>query len=354
MLFRSIIITFINLKGIKTAAILQRALTIIIAVTGILLIIASTIRGDIGNITNYLFATSTGTSASSGSVLGGILTVTCMTPFLFVGFDVIPQAAEEINVAYKKIGKIMLFAIGMAVLWYLLIVFAVAYGMPKEDIAYSLENGLVTADVMARVFNLDIMADVLIIGGICGILTSWNSFLLGGSRALYSMGESRMLPKVFAKLHPKHKTPTAAIILIGVACVLAPFFGKPVLVWLVDAASFGCCVAYLMVAISYLILRVKEPDMPRPYRLKYGKTVGVIAIILSGFLTALYIVPLPFASSALIWQEWIVVGVWIALGVVFYLYSKKKYGSEFGRHVEVDLEEQEVAPLNGKLVYGTH
>lgn len=335
----AVIITYINFRGVKTAAILQRVLTAIIMIAGLLLIAASAVRGDITNITSNMFASaSTSTSGSSTSVFGGILTVACMTPFLFIGFDVIPQAAEEIKVAYKKIGGIMLLSITMAVLWYLFIIFAVANVMPESEIQYSMANGLVTADAMARAFNMDAMANVLIIGGMCGIITSWNSFLLGGSRALYSMGEAKMLPAVFGKLHPKYKTPTAAIALVGVACVAAPFFGKPVLVWLVDAASFGCCVAYLFVSLSFLILRKKNPEMSRPYMVKHGKFVGVVAVILSGILSCLYIIPLPFSRSALSAQEWVVVGVWIVLGVIFYWTAKKKNGVEFGSHIDVALD----------------
>lgn len=51
---------------------------------------------------------------------------------MFIGFDVIPQAAEEINVQYKKIGGIMLLSIGLAVVWYLMVVFAVSYIMPRK------------------------------------------------------------------------------------------------------------------------------------------------------------------------------------------------------------------------------
>ena len=77
-------------------------------------------------------------------------------------------------------------------------------------------TGLVTADAMGTAFGMKIMAKVVIVGGMCGIITSWNSFLIGGSRAMYSMAESYMIPKTFAKLHPKHKTPINALILIGV------------------------------------------------------------------------------------------------------------------------------------------
>lgn len=340
----AVLITFINIRGAKTAAILQTVLTAIIAIAGILLVVGSAVNGDGANITGQMWESGTGTT------LGSVFKVACMTPFLFIGFDVIPQAAEEINVPYKKIGKIMLLSIFLAVAWYLLIIFAVCYIMPQSAIAQEMssQNGLVSAKAIEIAFRSPLMGKVLIIGGLCGIITSWNSFLMGGSRALYSMGESLMIPKMFGKLG-KHKTPEAAIILCGIACVVAPFFGRGVLVWLVDAASFGCVIAYMFVSISFCILLKKKPEMARPYKVKAGRFVGVMAVLMAGFMTLLYIVPASF-SAALVWQEWIVVGIWLALGAFFYFYSKKKYGAEFGRDIFIvedggKAEEQEEAVL---------
>lgn len=329
----AILITVVNIRGAKTAAVLQTILTAIIAIAGILLVVGSSINGDGTNITGQMW------EASTGNVVGSIFKVACMTPFLFIGFDVIPQAAEEINVPYKKIGKIMLLSIFLAVAWYLLIIFAVCYIMPQSAIAQEIssQNGLVSAKAIEIAFRSPMMGKILIIGGLCGIITSWNSFLMGGSRALYSMGESFMIPEVFGKLG-KHKTPVAAIILCGVACCIAPFFGRGVLVWLVDAASFGCVIAYLFVSISFCILRKKKPEMERPYKVKAGKLVGFMAVVMAGFMTLLYIIPASF-SAALIWQEWVVVGTWLALGVFFYFYSKKKYGAEFGRDIFIITDE---------------
>lgn len=349
----AVLITFINIKGAKTAAILQTVLTAIIAVAGILLVVGSAINGEASNITGQMW------ESGAGNTFGSVFKVACMTPFLFIGFDVIPQAAEEINVPYKKIGKIMLLSIFLAVAWYLLIIFAVCYIMPQSAIAaeMSSQNGLVSAKAIEIAFRSPLMGKVLIIGGLCGIITSWNSFLMGGSRALYSMGESLMIPKMFGKLG-KNKTPEAAIILCGIACVVAPFFGRGVLVWLVDAVSFGCVIAYMFVSISFCILRKKKPEMERPYKVKAGKFVGFMAVLMAGFMTLLYIVPASF-SAALVWQEWIVVGIWLALGVFFYFYSKKKYGAEFGRDIFIveddgKTESQETATLPNAKYPGKH
>ena len=263
----AIFITYINIKGAKTAAILQTVLTVIIGVVGILL----------------------------------------------------------------------------AVAFYGLVIFGVGYVMSPSDIAASQAGtGLVTADAMAKAFGSEMMSRVLIIGGMCGIITSWNSFLIGGSRAMYSMAESYMIPKVFATLHKKYKTPTVALYLIGALSVLAPFFGRQMLVWVVDAGNFGCCLAYCMVALSFIILRSKEPELKRPYKVKHYKIVGVIAVVMSGFMVAMYIIP--NSGCSLVPQEWVMVGGWSLLGIVFFIICKLKYKEKFATLVDIvdesELEEK--------------
>ena len=90
-----------------------------------------------------------------------------------------------------------------------------------------------------------------------------------------------MLPKGLGDLHPKYKTPHKAILLIGAFSTVAPLLGRPALEWLVDAGGLGLVVAWLMVALSFLILRKKEPTMVRPFRLKFGVPIGWTAVIMS-------------------------------------------------------------------------
>lgn len=326
----SIIITIINYFGAKSAAKLQTILTISIAAIGVALVAASGFSGNIEN-TKPLFTDG----------VGGILTVAVMTPFMFVGFDVIPQAAEEINVPFKKIGKIMILSIVMAVIWYIMIIIAVSMVMTKSQLDTST---LVTADAMKNAFfGSEMAAKVVIIGGMAGIVTSWNSFFMGGSRAIYSLAESKMLPGFLAKLHPKYKTPTNAILLIGVISVVAPFFGRAMMVWLTDAGSFGVVVAYVLVSMSFLVLRFREPDMIRPYKVKCGKIIGGIAVLLSGFMMLLY---LPGMPSGLVKEELIMVGAWTVLGIIFYSIAKLKY-SDFGVHEIINIEGHEEEESRG-------
>lgn len=316
-------IIIINILGIKAASIFQTVLTITIAVVGVILVIASAINGDPSNLDGQIIM-----GEGSASVKN-IMSVAVVAPFFLFGFDVIPQVAEEINIPLKKIARVLLLSIICAVTFYGLVVFAVGYAMNSADIAIAMEgSGLVTAAAMEKVFNSTTMAKVLIVGGLCGVITSWNSFLIGGSRAIFSMAESKMIPGRFAKLHSEYKTPINALLLIGMLSLAAPFFGRTMLVWISDAASFACCLAYCMVSLSFVILRKKEPDLHRPYKVKHYKFVGITAALLSGLMVILYLVP--GSGSTLTIQEAIIVGGWTLLGVVFYIICKRHYKDQFG------------------------
>lgn len=316
-------IIVINILGIKAASVFQTILTVTIAAVGIFLVAMSAVNGSGDNLEGQVIV------GEGFASVKNIVSVAVVAPFFLFGFDVIPQVAEEINIPLKKIARVLLLSIICAVTFYGLVVFAVGYALNPREIAESMQGaGLVTATAMEKVFSSAAMAKVLIIGGLCGVITSWNSFLIGGSRAIFSMAESRMIPGRFAKLHPTHKTPVNALLLIGVLSLAAPFFGRTMLVWISDAASFACCLAYCMVALSFLRLRRKEPDMNRPFRVKHYKFVGVTASLLSGLMVVLYLIP--GSGSSLTREEWIITGGWALLGLAFYCVCRKHYGSRFG------------------------
>lgn len=323
-IFVAVLITYINIIGIKTAAILQTILTFTIAGVGIMLVAASAINGSSNNLNGQLLQG----DGIDGS-LKNIISIAVVAPFFLFGFDVIPQVAEEINVSLKKLGKLLILSIVLAVLFYALVVFSVSYAISPIEVDVSRHHtGLVTADAMANVFNSRIMAKVAIIGGMCGIITSWNSFLIGGSRALFALAESYMIPHCFSKLHSKYNTPILALLLIGFLSVISPFFGRSMLIWISNSASFACCIAYCMVAISFLVLRRKMPNAPRPYKIKNYKFVGVMAILMSGFMVMVYI--FPWFDCNLVMQEWIIVGGWWGLGIIFTMICKKVYKDKYG------------------------
>jgi amino acid transporter len=249
----------------------------------------------------------------------GLVAVILMVPAMFVGFDVIPQAAEEMNIPLNKIAKILIFSICLAAAWYMLMIVSIAFAAPAD-----IRNGasIPVADAFAFAMGSPVFGKLMIVAAMCGILTSWNGFIVGATRVLFSMGRARMLPLVFGKVHPKYETPTAAIILVGLITCVSPLMGKSALVWFVDASAFGTVVAYFMVALSFLALRKKEPNLIRPYKVKGGPVIGVLAIGVALFFLFLY---LPIGPGALIAVEWALVLGWVALGVVFFIFVKAKY-----------------------------
>lgn len=315
----SIVLTIVNYLGIKPAAFMQTIFTVVIGIVGIILMLGAVKSGEPSNAAPLL--------EDGGK---GILSVAVMTPFMLMGFDVIPQAAEEINLPFKKIGKIIIFSIFMAVLFYSLIIISVSVLMTKGEIEAS---SLVTADAMKKAFNnSDLMAKVLIMGGMAGILSSWNSFFMGGSRAIYALAEAKCLPQFLTKIHPKYKTPTNAVLLIGAISTAAPFFGKAMMEWLTNAGGLGAVMAYMFVSISFMAIRKKEPNLERPYKVGNYKLVGTLAIVLSAAMIILY---MPGMPSGLGIPEWCIVGGWALLGVVFYIYAKRKF-PDFGKVILID------------------
>lgn len=320
----SLLITWINYRGIKLTTAITFILTLLILIAGLMLITGSTVGGNVQNM-QPLFQKG----------IAGILTVIIMTPFMFVGFDVIPQAAEEINLPQKRIGQLLIGSVILAVVWYIAVIFGVSRVLSPAEISGS---NLVTADAMAKAFgDSQMMGNMLVLGGIGGILTSWIGFYVGGSRAIYALARAGMLPKSLGELHPKYNTPHKAILLIGVFSTVAPLLGRPALVWLVDAGGLGLVVAWLMVAISFIILRRKSPDMKRPFKLRGGTTIGWIAIVMAGSITILY---MPGMPSALVWPyEWAIVGLWAILGIILYKVSLFKYGKEYAdEHMKKEID----------------
>jgi amino acid transporter len=297
----SLLITAINYRGIKEAAFLQTILTVAIFLVGMMLVGGSAVNGETELLKPFF---------KDG--WSGLFSVMLMTPFMFVGFDVVPQAAEEMNVPLKSIGRIIVLSVCLAVLFYVFVIFGVSYVLPVGEMA---KSSLPTADAMAAAFGSPFFAKVLIIGGLAGILTSWNAFIIGGSRVLYAMAKDNILPEWFGRLHPKYKTPANAIWFIGILATFAPFLGRPMLVWLVDAGGLTITIAYFMVAWAFIALRNKEPDMPRPFKAGKSPIIGWIALVLTAGFIVLY---MPGMPSQLVWPyEWAIFLGWWVIGAIF-------------------------------------
>lgn len=322
----ALVIMVINYVGIRFAAIIQTLTVVGLITVGLLFFIGALVNGEVANLAPTMV-----------NGLSGILAVAIMTPFMLVGFDVIPQASEEMKIPYRTVGILTIISVIVGALWYIMIILSVSLVLPEDKLSFA---SLVTADAMGTALGHPIWSKVLIVGGLCGIISTWNGFYIGAGRVLFAMARAGQLPEFLGRIHPKYHTPGNAILLIGLISAVAPLLGRRALVWLTDAGGLATVIAYFMVAVSFLVLRYKEPDMRRPYRVFAGKLMGLIACGLS-FMFILFYFP-GISPAALVWPyEWGVILGWVALGVVFYALAQKAGGApEVNRRMQRIISEE--------------
>ena len=117
-------------------------------------------------------------------------------------------------------------------------------------------------------------------------------------------------------------TPSNAVLLCGALSTFSCLLGKGALVWFVNASSFGVVLVYFMATLSFVVLRKKQPQLERPYKVGNAKVVGFMAILVSLFFAYLY---LPMGPSPLAPIEWIFVIGWFVFGGILAIYARNKY-----------------------------
>ncbi len=300
----AVIITWINIRGVKQASTVQIFVIIFLLLVGLMMIFGAFSGGSAANMEPFF-----------DNGISGFFLVLVVVPFLFVGFDVIPQVSEEMNLSPKKLGGTIITAVLLATVWYAAVILATSASLPVEELAVA---DIAVADAMGSVFNSQAMANLLLAGGLAGILTSWNSLLMGASRLLWALGNSRMLPRWFGKIHPKYGTPVNALLFVGALSFIAPFFGEEMLGWLVDSGSPSIVIAYLLVSIVFVILRKREPEMERPFRIggrsNGGVAIGILSVVLCAGLAILYIPGMPAGLGV---APYVIFALWWVLGLIF-------------------------------------
>lgn len=295
----AVIITLLNFFGVRPAVLFQVMATAAMMIIVLFIFFGGAVFGSVDNI---------------GDMFGsyeGFSYVFLMVPAMLIGFDVIPQSSEEMNIEPRYIGKMILVCIIVSIIWYILLITGVSLAAPVEIRG----SGVIPmADVASYMFNGDIFSVIIIVGGIFGILTSWNGFFIGATRLLFSMGRAGMLPAVFGRLHKKYRTPYVAIFLIGAVCVTAPLLGMNALVWFMDTSTFCALISYMLVIISFIMLKKNEPELPRPFNIKGGAKTGIFILAITAVYLGLYINTNVNLSG--VSPEFVITAAWMLLGFV--------------------------------------
>ncbi len=322
----AIIMILLNLFATRPAMIFQVMATAGFLIVGFIILFGGITFGSTENI-GPLFTS-----------VDGFAYVILMVPSMLIGFDVIPQSAEEMNVPLKAVGRMIIACIIMAVVWYIAIIIGVSFAAPPEVRVSGLTPA---ADVMSYAFGDTTFGRIVVLGGILGILTCWNGFFMGSTRLIFAMGRAKMLPSIFGQLHKKYKTPWAATLLVGGVCIISPLLGESAFLWFFNASAFCTLLTYFMVALAFLILRIKEPELNRPFKVRGGKYIGFAAVILS----ALYFLLIVYNTirKSFMTEELLIIAIWLLIGVLFIFIARFQYGEQSRREKELLIFGEEFA-----------
>ncbi|MEG2213844.1 MAG: APC family permease, partial [Clostridiales bacterium] len=181
-------------------------------------------------------------SATAGVSYKGIFAVLAIAPWAFVGFDCIPQMAEEYKFSHFKAKMIMFASLLFAACMYICVCTITAMAMPWQELIannYYWPTGVSVSMTVGK-YGLMLMG----IAMFCGILSTMNAFFLASSRLIYSVAVEKGLPEKYTKLHPKYQTPTNAILFLCVFSLIGPWFGRQVLSWIIDMTSVGTALVF--------------------------------------------------------------------------------------------------------------
>ena len=316
--FALILFAWLSIRGVKFAGVFQTGLALAL-VGGVIVVAIAALLSPNASINNLRPVFS-----PNKSELAGVLSVVAVAPWAFVGFDTIPQAAEEFNFSPRKTKFIMIISIVFGAGVYVVLNTIAASVIPSGYMSWAeyindLSNlsGLVSLPVFNAAHELLGTFGLCFIGVavLAAILSGIVGFYMATSRLLYSMAKERVLPSWFGTLHKTYKTPRNAILFIMIISLIAPFFGRTALGWIVDMSSVGAAIGYAYTSAAAFKGAKKKKCIGIMFTGALGVALALVFIIL-------LLVPIPLFSCSLGKESYICLIIWIVLGILFYKLSR--------------------------------
>ena len=246
----------------------------------------------------------------------GIATAAGVIFFAYIGFDAVSTAAQEAKNPRRDMPIGILGSLVICTILYILVA-AVLTGLVKytaldvpDPIAIGIDiTGVSWGSILVK------------LGAICGLSSTMVVMLLGQSRVFFSMSKDGLLPKWASKVHPRFRTPWISSIVVG--AFVAVFAALIPIGILGELVSIGTLLAFVIVCAGVWVLRVRRPDLPRPFRTPMVPFVPLMGILISFGLMA-----------ALPGDTWIRLAVWLVIGLVIYF----GYGRKHSRVQQLELQ----------------
>lgn len=230
----------------------------------------------------------------------GVFTGAAIVFFAYIGFDAVSTAAQEAKNPQKDMPIGIIGSLLICTVLYILV-----SGIATGIMSYKELNVPDPIAVAADRAGLGWMSTLIKLGAIAGLSSVILVMLLGQSRVFWTMSKDGLLPQFVNKIHPKFRTPYITSIVTGIGVA---FFAA--ILPIRDAASLvsiGTLLAFVIVSIGILVLRVREPNLPRAF-----KTPLVWFVAPAGAFSAAYLMK---ALPPVTWERLI---IWFAIGMVVY------------------------------------
>lgn len=302
---------WMNFRGMNAASKMQVILALALTL-GVLILAVGTFFAESSSVENFqpLFS-------EQRTPLSSVLVILALTPWLYVGFDTIPQTAEEFKFSPAKARDLMLLSIICGAILYSLVTLCVAGFIPYKDLLqqnHAWATGWIADQVFGRFGGIVLTVPVL-----AGILTGMNGFFMATTRLLFSMGRSKFLPNFFSALHPKYNTPWKSVLFTLVLCLTVPWFGRAALLWIVDMSAIGTALAYLFTSLTAYKYLSNNPGVPEA---SWGKPICIIACATS--VTCFFLLIYPSSPAAITVPSWMMLFIWVGLGGLFYMQRRNE------------------------------
>lgn len=290
-----LLFAYINIQGIKESARVQNfiALTLVTLVFAIFGLMVFKVDKEVfmGNyVYNYKFQ------------LGDILRIFAITPFAFVGFDHIPQVCKEYDFGARTASLIAVVSvlIGAGIYSILNLTTGLVYS-PEEAFALDWALGSGVLKTIGRFGFL-----FLVIALSAAVTSGINGFMISTSKLMGSISNHQMVPKRYSYVN-ENGVLRNAVLFATVISLIAPWFGREVILWIVDMSSLGAAIAYFYVCL--IAFRISQGN--------FKKFLSLLGIIASSATILLLLIP--SSPAALGRESLIALGLWIVLGSIFYI-----------------------------------
>jgi len=241
--------------------------------------------------------------------------------FKYIGFDLIPQLAEEANFPRSKNWIAYAGAVGLTFLVYGLAVISNGGIVSLEWISQTDMIDPRVADLIGKHY----LAVIIVIIGVLGTVTTLSGFWLSAARTLYGASKQRQLPEMFSKLNANGQ-PIYANIAVAVFSIYFTVFAPEKWVeYMYTVYALVAGIVYLFVSLSFLIIRKKHPEWERPFKVKKGNIVGALSVIFCLWIIFSSVTQISFSSLSIL-------GGYFIVGLGLHLYAKsmqKKYPVEW-------------------------